>query len=98
MTDHGQFRGVERAGAHESSAKYLGHSNWGLRAISPHYSSFCNEKMNELQETSERGRARLKDDIFFIEQNIHGAWVIYGAIGVRQYYGYSKRAAQAKYR
>ena len=40
----------------------------------------------------------MKDDIFFIERNIHGTWVIYGAIGVQQYYGYTKKVAQAKYR
>lgn len=33
-----------------------------------------------------------------VERNVHGAWVIYGDIGVRQYYGYTKRAAMARYR
>lgn len=36
--------------------------------------------------------------IHFIEQNIHGAWVIYGALGVRQYDGYTKSQAVAKYK
>lgn len=36
--------------------------------------------------------------IFFAERNIHGAWVIYGDLGVRQYYGYTKREAEWKYR
>lgn len=36
--------------------------------------------------------------IFFAERNIHGAWVIYGDLGVRQYYGYTKREAERKYR
>lgn len=35
--------------------------------------------------------------IFLIEQNIHGAWVIYGALGVRQYYYYTKDEAKEKY-
>lgn len=37
-------------------------------------------------------------DIFCVEQNIHGAWVVYGAIGVRQYYFYTKKQAMALYR
>lgn len=36
--------------------------------------------------------------IYFVEQNIHGAWVIYGINGVKQYYGYSKREAENKYK
>lgn len=36
--------------------------------------------------------------IFFTERNIRGAWVIYGALGVRQYYGYTKSEAQKKYK
>ena len=36
--------------------------------------------------------------IYFIEKNIHGAWVIYGALGVRQYDGYTKSEAIAKYK
>ena len=37
-------------------------------------------------------------NIFFVEKNIRGAWVIYGAIGVKQYYGYTKAEAVAKYK
>lgn len=37
-------------------------------------------------------------DIFIIEKNVRGAWVIYGALGVRQYYGYTRVQAIAKYR
>lgn len=37
-------------------------------------------------------------DVFFVERNIRGAWVIYGALGVRQYYGYTKAEAIDKYR
>ena len=35
--------------------------------------------------------------IFFIEQNIRGAWVVYGKEGVKQYYGYTKEQARQKY-
>ena len=36
--------------------------------------------------------------IFFIEKNIRGAWVIYGDIGIKQYYGYTKAEATKKYK
>lgn len=36
--------------------------------------------------------------IFFSEKNIHGAWVVYGINGVKQYYGYTKKEAEKKYR
>ena len=36
--------------------------------------------------------------IHCIERNIHGAWVIYGALGVRQYYYYTKKQAVDLYR
>ena len=35
--------------------------------------------------------------VFFMEKNIHGAWVVYGAMGIRQYIGYTKREARRKY-
>lgn len=35
--------------------------------------------------------------IFFIEKNIRGAWVVYGRLGVRQYYDYTKSEAKQKY-
>lgn len=35
--------------------------------------------------------------VFFMEQNIHGAWVVYGAYGIKQYYGYTKEEARQKY-
>lgn len=35
--------------------------------------------------------------IFFAELNIHGAWVIYGDLGVRQYYYTTKREAMRRY-
>lgn len=31
--------------------------------------------------------------IFFVERNIHGAWSVWGALGVKQYYGYTKKQA-----
>lgn len=37
-------------------------------------------------------------DVFAVEKNICGAWVIYGALGVRQYYGHTKLQSIAKYR
>jgi hypothetical protein len=37
-------------------------------------------------------------DIFIVERNIRGALVIYGRLGVRQYYGYTKKEAERKYR
>lgn len=37
-------------------------------------------------------------DIHLVEKNIHGAWVIYGVVGVRQYYFYTKKQAIALYR
>ena len=40
----------------------------------------------------------MKGDIFLIERNIRGAWVIYGRLGVRQYYYYTKQEAVDKYR
>jgi hypothetical protein len=40
----------------------------------------------------------MKNDIFFVERNIRGVWTIYGRLGVRQYYGYTKKEAERKYR
>lgn len=37
-------------------------------------------------------------DIYFAEKNVRGAWVIYGAIGIRQYYFYTKKQAVKRYR
>lgn len=36
--------------------------------------------------------------IHFTERNIHGAWVVYGELGVRQYYYYTKKEAEKKYK
>ena len=36
--------------------------------------------------------------IDFIEKNIHGAWVIWGVLGIRQYYYYTKKEAIRKYK
>ena len=35
--------------------------------------------------------------IYFMERNIRGAWVVYGDLGVRQYYGYTKEQAKRRY-
>ena len=36
--------------------------------------------------------------IYFSERNVHGAWVVYGQLGVTQYYGYTKKEAEKKYK
>jgi hypothetical protein len=36
--------------------------------------------------------------IHFTEKNVHGAWVVYGIMGIRQYYWYTKNQAQSMYR
>lgn len=36
--------------------------------------------------------------INLVEKNIHGAWVVYGSIGLKQYYGYSKAEAVRRYK
>lgn len=38
-----------------------------------------------------------KSCISFIEKNIHGAVVVYGLCGVRQFYGYTKSEAKKLY-
>lgn len=40
----------------------------------------------------------MRSCILFTERNIRGAWVVYGDLGVRQYYGYSKRESERRYR
>lgn len=32
-----------------------------------------------------------------MERNIRGAWVVWGADGIKQYYGYTKAQARQKY-
>ena len=44
------------------------------------------------------GKAVMNGAIFFSERNIHGAWVVYGTEGVKQYYGYTKAESEALYR
>lgn len=39
----------------------------------------------------------MKSPISFMEKNIHGAWVIYGELGIRQYYYYTKAQAKQRY-
>lgn len=36
--------------------------------------------------------------IYYVEKNIHGAWVVCGEIGTRQYYYYTKKDAVRKYK
>lgn len=36
--------------------------------------------------------------IYFSEKNIRGAWVVYGALGIKQYYGYTKAEAERMYK
>lgn len=38
-----------------------------------------------------------QNTVFFMEKTIHGAWVVYGTEGVKQYYGYTKAEARKKY-
>ncbi|MBQ0099725.1 MAG: hypothetical protein KBS91_04185 [Firmicutes bacterium] len=38
-----------------------------------------------------------KDCIYFSEYNIHGALVVYGIIGIHQYYDFSKEMAYRLY-
>lgn len=38
------------------------------------------------------------NDIYMTEKNMRGAWVVYGKIGIRQYYGYTKKDAIRLYR
>jgi hypothetical protein len=40
----------------------------------------------------------IKANIYFTERNIHGAWVVYGSEGIKQYYGYTKRQAIERYK
>lgn len=37
-------------------------------------------------------------DIWFVEKNIHGAWIVWGCLGPRQYYGYTKKQAIQEYK
>lgn len=39
-----------------------------------------------------------KSPVWAVEKNVRGAWVIYGDIGLRQYYFYTKRQAIEKYK
>ena len=36
--------------------------------------------------------------IFFMERNVHGSWVVYGDIGIKQYYYYTKTQAARLYK
>lgn len=47
--------------------------------------------------TSKNLEVKMKGNIYFVEKNIHGAWVVVGVIGTRQYYGYTKKEAIKRY-
>ena len=36
--------------------------------------------------------------IYFTELNLRGAWVVYGRIGIMQYYGYTREQAKKAYK
>lgn len=36
--------------------------------------------------------------VWLVERNIHGAWVVYGACGIKQYYYCAKTEAKIKYK
>ena len=38
-----------------------------------------------------------KSPIYFMEKNIRGAWVVWGLMGIRQYYYYTKAQAKQMY-
>lgn len=40
----------------------------------------------------------MKGIIYFTEKNIRGAWVVWGVDGIKQYYGYTKKQAEQKYK
>jgi len=40
----------------------------------------------------------IRSCIYHVDKNIRRAWVIYGDLGVRQYYGYTKRQSIEQYR
>ena len=40
----------------------------------------------------------LEGCIYFAELNHRGAWTVYGSEGIKQYYGYTKAEALARYR
>lgn len=42
--------------------------------------------------------AKRYNPIFFMEKNPRGAWVVYGDIGVKQYYYYTKTEAARLYK
>lgn len=40
---------------------------------------------------------KMKNIIYMVEKNIHGAWAVYGVDGIKQYYGYTKKQAIEMY-
>ena len=39
----------------------------------------------------------MRNCVYFMEKNVHSAWVVYGELGVRQYYYYTKKEAHRRY-
>lgn len=42
-------------------------------------------------------RKDMNKRIYFMEKNIHGAYVVHGIIGIKHYYGYTKKEAYEMY-
>ena len=40
----------------------------------------------------------MRNCVYFMEKNVHGAWVVYGELGVRQYYYMSRAEAISSYK
>ena len=40
----------------------------------------------------------MNDLVWMVERNVHGAWVVYGACGIKQYYYCTKTEAKRKYK
>lgn len=41
---------------------------------------------------------KMNDLVWMVERNAHGAWVVYGACGIKQYYYCTKTEAKRKYK
>jgi len=46
----------------------------------------------------ERNKKAMRGCINFVEKNIRSAWVIWGQLGIRQYYGYTKSRSIEMYK
>lgn len=41
---------------------------------------------------------KMNNLVWFVKRNIHGAWVVYGVCGIKQYYYCIKTEAKRKYK